>query len=550
VSKNTIYVIGHKNPDTDSICSAIAYARLRRQQGVESIEPARAGNANRQTEFVLEELGVPLPPLLLDVYPRVRDVVGGEVITIDRNAPLARAMELFHQHSVRLLPVIDGSRQPLGMLVLKKVAERFLIPGREQELRRVLASPASLRDCLRAKALHMTAGESVEELDLYVGGMASATFYRKMEGLDPRRIVLITGDRENIQRKAVELGVRVLIVTGGLPVEDAILDRGRENGVTILSTPFDTANSAWLTRLSTPVHCLLKGEFETIGLQERLDDLRLKLLHSRDPGVVVLDGEGRVAAVATKSSLLAPSPLQLVLVDHNELSQAVPGADKVEILEVIDHHRLGNFHTDHPIRFVNQPLGSTCTLVATLYRQAGIEPDRATAGLMLAGLLSDTVILKSPTATETDREMAEWLGRRAELEPQAFGQRLFAAGSALAAYPSVRGLILADFKEYQAGERTFGVGQVEVVSFHEFDGLKDRIAVGLEELRQERRLDMAGLLVTDIVQGTSLLLALGPRELPYLIGYPRLEENLFELKGVLSRKKQLVPHLLKVLKGG
>jgi len=549
VSKKTIYVVGHKNPDTDSICSAIAYARLRRQQGVENIEPARAGNANRQTEFVLDELDVPLPPLLLDVYPRVRDVVGGEVVTIDRNAPLARALELFHQHSVRLLPVIDDSRQPLGMLVLKKVAERFLIPGREQELRRVLASPASLQDCLRAKALHMTAEESVEELDLYAGAMASATFYRKVEGLDPRRIVLITGDRENIQRKAVELGVRVLIVTGGLPVAEEILARGRENGVTILSTPFDTVNSAWLTRLATPVHCLLKGEFETIGLQDRLDDLRLKLMHSRDPGVIVLDGEGKVAAVATKSSLLAPSPLKLILVDHNELSQAVPGADKVEILEVIDHHRLGNFHTDHPIRFVNQPLGSTCTLVATLYRQAGIEPDPATAGLMLAGLLSDTVILKSPTATEIDREMADWLGRRAELDPQAFGQRLFAAGSALAAYPSVRSLILADFKEYRAGERTFGVGQVEVVSFHEFESLKEGISAALEELRRERRLDMTGLLVTDIVQGTSLFLALGSRELPYLIGYPRLEENLFELKGVLSRKKQLVPHLLKVLKG-
>jgi manganese-dependent inorganic pyrophosphatase len=221
----------------------------------------------------------------------------------------------------------------------------------------------------------------------------------------------------------------------------------------------------------------------------------------------------------------------------------------VEILEVIDHHRLGNFHTDHPIRFINQPLGSTCTLVATLYRQSGSEPDPATAGLMLAGLLSDTVILKSPTATPTDREMAEWLAERAGLDYQEFGRRIFAAGSALAAYPSVRDLILGDFKEYTAGERSFGVGQVEVVSFHEFHAMKASIAASLEELRQERRLDVAGLLVTDIVQETSLLLALGAKELPYLIGYPQTEENLFELKGVLSRKKQLVPHLLKALKG-
>ena len=549
MSKSTIYVVGHKNPDTDSICSAIAYARLRSRQGQENVQPARAGNVNRQTEFVLDELGVPLPTLLVDVYPRVRDVVGSQVVTIDRQAPLARAMELFHQHSVRLLPVIDDDRQPLGLLVLKRVAERFLIPPREQDLRKLLASPASIRDCLRAKALHLVAADAVEELDLYVGAMYSATFQRIMKGLDPRRIVLITGDRENIQREAVEAGVRVLIVTGNLPVKEEILALARQNDVSILSTPFDTANSSWLTRLATPVHCLLKDGFETVGLPDRLDDLRLKLLHSRDPGVIVLDAAGKVAAVATKSSLLTPSAVKLILVDHNELTQAVAGADKVEILEVIDHHRLGNFHTDHPIRFINQPLGSTCTLVATLYRQAGIEPDPETAGLMLAGLLSDTVILKSPTATAIDREMAGWLAERAKLDYQEFGQRIFAAGSALAVYPNVRDLILGDFKEYTAGERSFGVGQVEVVSFHEFHSMKANIAAELEDLRAERRLDVAGLLVTDIVQETSLLLALGLKEIPYLIGYPQLEENLFELKGVLSRKKQLVPHLLKVLKG-
>jgi manganese-dependent inorganic pyrophosphatase len=291
----------------------------------------------------------------------------------------------------------------------------------------------------------------------------------------------------------------------------------------------------------------MKTDFGAVGLDERLDDLRLKLVHTPDPGVLVLDGDGKVTSVATKRSLLAPVPVKLILVDHNELSQAVAGADKVEILEVVDHHRLGNFHTDMPIRFVNQPLGSTCTVVATLYRQGGIEPERAIAGLMLAGLLSDTVILKSPTTTETDREMATWLGRFSGLDPIDFGRRIFAAGSALAAYPSIRQLILADFKEYRAGENSFGVGQVEVVSFHEFQGMKEEIAAGLRALREERQLQTVGLLVTDIVQETSLLPAIGGRELPYVIGYPQVEENIYQLRGVLSRKKQLVPHLLKVL---
>ncbi len=549
MTRETVYVVGHKNPDTDSICSAMAYSRLRQLQGMAGVQAARAGNINRQTEFVLEELALPVPPLLVDVHPRVRDVVGEHVVTIPGGAPLARALELFHLHGIRLLPVVDGEKRPQGLLSLKRVSERFLVPSQEKEIRRVLASPASVRQCLRAEPLTLFDENSVEELNLYVGAMASETFYRKMEGLDLRKMVLVTGDRENIQKKAVELGARILIVTGNLPVPPEIVARGREKKVTILSTPFDTATSAWLTRLSTPVGSLASGDFQTVALKDPLDDLRFKLLHSTDPGAVVLDGEGKVAAVATKSNLLATSPIKLILVDHNELSQAVSGAEKVEILEVVDHHRLGNFHTDHPIRFINQPLGSTCTLVATLFRQAGLEPDRATAGLMLAGLLSDTVILKSPTATGTDREMARWLGELSRLDPMEFGRRIFSAGSTLAAYPSARHLILADFKEYHVGERSFGVGQVEVVSFHEFHAMKEEILKGLEAILDERRLDTAGLLVTDIVQETSLFLVVGGKELPYVIGYPQIEETLFELPGVLSRKKQLIPHLLKVLKG-
>lgn len=549
MSKETIFVVGHKNPDTDSICSAMAYARLRQLQGVATVEPARAGTINRQTEFVLEELALPVPQLLVDVHPRVKDVVAAHVVTIAGDAPLSRALELFHLHNVRVLPVIDGERRPLGLLFLKKVSERFLIPSQEKEIRRVLASPASIRQCLKATILHAVEEQAVEELNLYVGAMASATFDEKMEGRDFRKMILVTGDRENIQRKAVAMGVRVLVVTGNLPVSPEIVAEAKVRGVTILSTGFDTATSAWLTRLSTPVGSLMNQNFQSVGLQDLLDDLRLKLLHTQDPGVAVLDGDGKVAAVATKSNLLASSPIKLILVDHNELSQAVAGADKVEVLEVVDHHRLGNFHTETPIRFINQPLGSTCTVVATLYRQAGIVPDCATAGLMLAGLLSDTVILKSPTTTDIDRDIAKWLGELSRLDPQEFGRRIFSAGSALGAYPSVRQLILADFKEYGAGDRSFGIGQVEVVSFHEFHAMKEEIATGLAAIREERRLDMVGLLITDIVQETSLFLVSGGKEIPYIIGYPQVEENLFELHGVLSRKKQLIPHLLKVLKG-
>jgi len=544
-----IYVVGHRNPDTDSICSAMAYARLRQRQGLEGVQAGRAGNLNRQTEFVLEEIGLSQPQLLSDVYPRVRDVIGDQVVTIPAAAPVSRAMELFHLHHIRQLPVVDGRGRPCGLLVLKRITERFLVPRRESEIRRVVASPSSIMACLQAECLVGDDLDSLEELNLYVGAMASATFHEKVKDRDPRRMVLLTGDREAIQREAIDIGVRVLVITGGLPVAPELLQRAGERRVTVLQTRFDTATSAWLTRLATPVGSLVDSDYLAVHEQERVDDLRLKLLHSKDPGAIVLDEQGLVRGIATKSNLLAPSPVKLILVDHNELTQAVPGADKVEILEVVDHHRLGNFHTDQPIRFINQPLGSTCSVVATLYRQGGLEPEPAYAALMLAGLLSDTVILKSPTTTELDREISGWLSGICGFGIEEFGSRLFRAGSALAAYPDPQALVLSDFKEFTAGDRPFGVGQVEVVSFHEFLAMQDQVKAALEAVRKERKLGTIALLVTDIVQGTSLLLALGSSELPYLIGYPQIGEHLYELKGVLSRKKQLVPHLLKVLKG-
>jgi len=544
-----IYVIGHRNPDTDSICSAMAYARLLQRQGRHGVRPGRAGHLNRQTEFVLEELSLPQPELLNDVYPRVGDVIGEQVVTMRRDEPLSRAMELFHLHNIRQIPVVDAERKPCGLLVLKRVTERFLVPRREADIRRVRTSMATLAQCLRGRVAGGDGLERVEELDLYVGAMSAETFAAKIASQDPRRMVLVTGDRPDIQQRALEAGVRALVVTGGLEVDARVRELAAESPTALISTPFDTATTAWLVRLSTPVGELVADDFLLAEPHEKVEDARLKLLHSDDPGAIVIDADGRVCGILTKSNLLQPSPVRLILVDHNELGQAVPGADKVDILEVVDHHRLGNFHTDQPIRFVNQPVGSTCTVVAGLYRQAGIEPEPAYAALMLAGLMSDTVLLKSPTTTDVDRQSADWLGGLCGYDGIEFGRRMFQAGSSLAGFASGRDLVLSDFKEFSAGSLRFGIGQVEVVSFEEFHERRDRLEDVLAALKEEKGLDMIGLLVTDIVHATSLMLALGGKELPYLIGYPSIGPNLYELKNVLSRKKQLVPHLLKVLQG-
>ena len=546
---NKTFVVGHRNPDSDSICSAIAYAALRRQQGLPEVKAARAGTINYQTQFVLDHLGVEVPQLLADVHPRIKDVVTEEVVSIHQSAPVAQAIELYHKHRIRMLPVIDDNGQVQGLLLLKQLTELFLVPAEPEKIRRVRASISSIQSCLGATAQHLTSPEPVQDFDLHVGARREASFSLWVEKMVPEKTILITGDRPGIQRLAVAAGVRLLIISGGAPVDAELLNVARQNNVSILVSHFDTATCVWLTRMGTPVGLLAETEFLVVKPNDLIEDLRSKLTYSKHSGAVVCSSGGQVEGVVTESHLLKKSPVRLILVDHNELSQAVPGADKVEIMEVIDHHRLGNFHTDLPIRFINQPLGSTCSLVSTLYQQGGIDPEPKIAGLLLAGLLSDTVILKSPTTTDIDRQLVPWLEKLSGLDHKEFGSQLFAAGSPMASGAPARKLIFTDFKEYRVGDYLLGLGQVEVVNFHTFYKRQDELMAELHKVREEKGYELAALLVTDIVLENSLLLTAGPSELPFVIGYPLEAENIYRLKGVLSRKKQLVPHLLKVFKG-
>lgn len=543
-----VFVVGHRNPDTDSVCSAMAYARLCQRQGRENVFPARVGHINRQTEFVLDTLGQQAPHLLTDVYPRLRDTLDGQPAVISAQAPLMQALDLMRQRDIRMLPVVGHDERPIGALILKRLTEHVFLPRAGKPVRQVLSSPDSIRTCLQAEVVNLVDEARTEELDLFVGAMSLKSFHDRLAAAESKRIVVFVGDRQDIQRDAIEMGIRLLVVTGGLEIDPQLVTLACEKGVSILRTTFDTATSAMLARMSTPVQLLAEADIPTAHSNDRLDEIRKVMMRSTSPGIMVLDDEGRVSGVVTKSNLLRSSAIKLILVDHNELSQAVPGADQVDILEVIDHHRLGNFHTDAPIRFINQPLGSTCSVVATLYRQAGLKPEPEVASIMLAGLLSDTVLLKSPTTTDVDRELIVWLEKCSGLDALDFGRQMFQAGSTLAAYPSIEALLTADFKEYEVDGRSFGVGQVEVVTFQEFEEQQEAIMQGLESLVAKRKLGLAGLLVTDIVQQNSQFVVKGDRDLIAAIGYPQLQQGRFELKGVLSRKKQLMPHMLRALK--
>ena len=541
-----IYVIGHKNPDTDSIASAIAYTELKKRQGLSNVHAAMAGEPNPQTRYILGRLDMEAPLYLADVHPKVRDILTRLPVTASASMSLKQVLELFHRHTIRVLPVVDSDNTPIGLVSLLKLSEKYLVAGTDRK-RGVDTSQRSLADCLDGTFLTGAAHDEIEHLHLFIGAMSEDSFTKRIEGYDPATLLVMTGDRPSIQQAAIDKGVRILVITGGFSASDSLLASARTSGTTIISTSHDTATAAWLARLSTPLSCFIDPRFEKVGVAEPLEHLRLKLLHSGEPAVIAVEEDGSIAGITTKSSLLAPIPYALILMDHNELAQAIPGAESVDILEVIDHHKLGNPPTDQPITFMAAPVGSTCTLVASMYRERCVEPEQKIAALLMAGILSDTVILKSPTTTARDREIIAWLEPQAGLDHAIFGRDIFSSCSGFNAYGSPEKAIRADFKHFNAAETLFGIGQVEVVGFDEFYELKEILREVLKRIKEQDRLALAGLMVTDIYTETSLFLVEGKNELAHVMGYTQLEPHLYELKGVMSRKKQMVPHLLKVL---
>lgn len=542
----TTYVIGHRNPDTDSIASAIGYAALKRRLGDSTVIAAMAGAPNPQTRYILDRLGIPDPFFLADVHPKVRDTIKRQPVTVDRYASAYEALELFNKSGVRVLPVVDGDNRPCGILSLLRLSESYLLPVQDK-LRQVTTSLPNLAKTLAGRFETETSDDTPITLNLFIGAMLEESFSSSIDGYNCGELLIMTGNRRTIQLAAIERGVKVLVVTGGHPLADGLLELAQQQGVNVLLTPHDTATAAWLARLSTPVACLVEQEFAAIGVDKSLAVLRQKLLGANVSAVLALEGDGTLAGVATKSSLLAPLPYRLILMDHNELGQAVPGAELVEIAEVIDHHKLGNSHSIAPIAFITSPVGSTCTLVARRYRDCNLEPDPKIAALLLAGILSDTVILKSPTTTDADTQMAAWLEERSGVVAAEFGRDIFAASSSLKNYGSVDQVVSADFKLFTHEKYSIGLGQVEVIGFDEFYGMKEELLAALAEVKRRDNLFIAGLMVTDITTETTLFLVEGHTRIAHVMEYPQLEPHLYELKNVMSRKKQMVPHLLKIL---
>lgn len=542
-----ILVIGHRNPDTDSICAALAYADFKHRTGLRNVVAARCGEVNERTQFVLRSFNVPAPMFVADVSPKVRDVMQANVISVPPRTTAVEALAVMDERNIRVLPVLDHDRRCLGLLSVFK-ASKFLFPSPNRifDSRRVVASMRSLARTLTAKMICAFEPDREEDLVLMVGAMKAASFASRLPNYAPEKILVVVGDREDIQRLAVDGRVRAIVVTGGLDISPEIRELAQRNEVTLLLCPHDSATTAMLCRAAITVDHVLRQDFLTFRADERLREVQAVAAESTFQAFPVLDDDDRVVGMLSKSDFLKKVDRRLILVDHNELSQAVHGADQVEILEIIDHHRIGAFSTSQPILFRNEPVGSTSTIIADGYCRYGVPLTPSIAGLLLAGLVSDTLNLTSPTTTKRDAEILAWLEEKAGVNAADFTTKLFNSGSVLVSQPPERA-ITTDCKEYLEDGRRFSVAQIEELGFDVFWKSQPAIRQALEDFRVANGYLFSALFVTDVGAQSSLLLLAGPEKLIEAVKYPEAAPGVFELAGIVSRKKQLLPYLTETL---
>ena len=546
-----ILVIGHRNPDTDAICSAIGYAEFKRRTGMTEAVAARCGDTNDRIDFVLNTFGVPAPKFVADVSPKISDVMQRKILSVRPDATAADALRLMDEKNLRILPVLDAEQKCRGLLSLFKLS-KFLFPAvsrhpGQQNSREVLSSLTSLAQTLDGKLVTGIDAEREEELILMIGAMGLESFAARLDKFPPEKSCVIVGDRADIQNVAIREGVRVLIVTGGISVEPKIVEAARAKNVSVITSPHDTATTASLCRAAVAVRHVLNEEFLCFRENAPLAAVREEATASGYLAFPVLDSEGQTVGILSKTDFLKTVSRKLILVDHNELSQAVQGADEVEIIEIIDHHRLGSMATQQPILFRNEPVGSTSTIVADCFFRHDVELPRAIAGLLLAGVVSDTLNLTSPTTTTRDMEILKKLEEIAQVNARTFTEKLFASGSLLTLKPAPQA-VATDCKEYAENGVKFSVAQIEEIGFEQFWKRKDELLAALEDYRAKRAYLFSTLLVTDVATQSSLLLVVGDEKFIKRIDHPRLEPGIYELRDVVSRKKQLLPYLTHCLR--
>jgi manganese-dependent inorganic pyrophosphatase len=542
--KQKVYVIGHRNPDTDSVVSAAAYAALKETQGHENYQAARAGNLNPQTEYIFDRFKAPIPEYLPDLIPKAAYYLDEQKLSVNGNIPLWDALELMEKENLRVLPITDSLGVYKSMLHYRAFS-RYIITHINP--RKKFSFPVSIdhvTEVLRAQPIIVSEPGEVRQSPIVIAASYNKYFMTHLADSDVANALVIMGDRIDLQEYCIEKKVRALILSNSHTLSPELIAQAKENSVSVLSSPFDTSSTAMLIIYSAPVETIGDTSVPLAYLSDPIKKIRSALSQAPSRCLPVGDDEGHIAGVLFEGDLLQEPNIGIVMVDHNEPSQAIEGIENYRILEVIDHHRLGNFSTRYPITFINKPVGATCTIITNLYREQRTPIKKEIADILLCGILADTLSLKSATTSDADREAVDYLASVTGLEVSALSKDLAAVADKASALSAAE-LISLDMKEYDEGPVSFIVSQIETANPSKLSERKDEILEELER-RRENRL-FAALLVTDITALDSLLFITGEKQFLSVLAFPKAEEDIPLLKGVVSRKKQLVPLLTELI---
>ena len=537
-----IYITGHKNPDMDSVCSAYCYSVLKNQ--IDSINhyiPIRCGRLNNQTKMVFKNLGITPPRLMRDITPQVSDVAKRDIPTLDENDPVFSAIKRLDEENLSLIPVFKDEAEFKGTISLHEISG-FLINDNLENRPTYLFRINNFKRVL--PGYFYRRGDNQEfEAPIMTGAMPYEISCDRINKLLPLKPLLVIGLREDILEYAIKEQFPGIILTGMAKDEEIPLDFSDYKGTLFISHS-DTAETIRLLRLSTPLKNVINTNPVRVNSDQSYDDAKKTLVNSTLRGLPVFS-DNQFAGIVTRRCFIEKPRKKLILMDHNELSQSIPGADQTEILEILDHHRLGNSSTREPIYVYARPVGSTCSIVYVHFKMFSIPVEKEIAHLLLSGILSDTVILKSPTTTDTDRETVKELLKIAEVDLESFGRELFSQNSSLSDGDPLT-VLKSDFKTYR-GSINIGISQAEVMTLEDVEDMKENFLDALEQLRRENNLDWTMILITNVMKEYSYLLCTNFPDGEESLIYKKLQDNLYDLPGILSRKKQLLPEVLRVV---
>ena len=542
--KDVIYITGHKNPDSDSICAAIAYAEFKNKTQDTLAIPVRLGNVSQETQYILDYFGVEAPQFLETVKLKVEDLEMDNIAPLAPEVSLKMAWNIMRDKNLKSIPVADGNNHLLGMLSTSNITETYMDVWDSNILAKSSTSLDNILDTLSAEAQNIN-----EERKVFPGKVVVAAMQvESLKEFISEGDIAIAGDRAEIQAELIELKVSLLIVTGGHTPSKEIIELAKKNNITVITTPHDSFTASRLIVQSLPVdYIMTKDNLVTVSTDDLVEDVKVIMSETRYSNYPVIDENNKVVGSIARFHLISTHKKKVIQVDHNERGQSVHGLEDAEVLEIIDHHRVADIQTSNPIYFRNEPLGSTSTIVAKRFFENGIRPSREAAGLLCGAIISDTLLFKSPTCTPQDIKICRRLAEIAGIVPETFAKEMFRAGTSLKG-KSIDEIFNSDFKPFTIGGIKIGVAQVNTMDIEGFMPLKDEMLDYMNQKADSMGFEMIMLVLTDIINEGSQILVTGRNpEIAEEAFKVKLEDSTTFLPGVLSRKKQVVPPLTQII---